>query len=97
MKSDPGGILFRICTTGLKMIFFFVDQMKLKHYQVGKKGVRSAFAPRLVSRVADALLARIEKKANEPIRSAVKSLRRADALSQRRAPQTTLFLSFKSQ
>jgi hypothetical protein len=55
MKSDPGGILFRICTTGLKMIFFFVDQMKLKHYQVGKKGVRSAFAPRLVSRVADAL------------------------------------------
>jgi hypothetical protein len=30
--------------------------MQIKHYRGGKKGVRSAFAPRLISRVEDALM-----------------------------------------
>jgi hypothetical protein len=39
------------------MDFFRVEQMKLKHYRGEKKGVRNAFAPRLVSRVVNALSA----------------------------------------
>jgi phage baseplate assembly protein W len=37
------------------MVFFHVEQNQLKHYRGGKKVVRNAFAPRLISRVVNAL------------------------------------------